>query len=72
MFRDGCHGDHILDIDIDFILTSADVLFITIGEKHLCGKLAREKGVLPHPEKGHLQTQRRVFYSTLSSSFHMF
>lgn len=61
MFRDGCHGDHLLDIGIDLILTSAGVLFMTIGEKHLGRKLAREEGLLSHPEKGYLHTQRRIF-----------
>lgn len=69
MFRDGCHGDHLLDIDIDLILTSAGVLFMTIGEKHICRKLGREEGFLSHPEKRYLSTERRVYYNTFFQHF---
>lgn len=69
MFRDGCHGDHLLDIDIDLILTSAGILFMTIGEKHICRKLGREEGLLSHPEKRYLSTERRVYYNTFFLHF---
>jgi hypothetical protein len=46
-----CHDNHLLDIDIDLILTSAGVLFMTIGEKHHCRKLEGEEGLLSPPEK---------------------